>query len=231
MRTIKKRSTHETARRHAFPTLKAAAAALGVPLDALRAAKSAGAAGFAANGNVDLQRLAAWLLTKGKAFTPPPVTLEAAKARLATARAVQLEKAAAAGGSDETVSLESAKGLLGLIVWWWTTSVPSVASNIALQIDPARALEVGASLESAFQYLLLQVTQTAVGNTEHLPEWLVAVVHDAAKGRRKLELDEFNRRVASVKDFLGKFTADVFADELAELRHRAGTPAAASPAK
>ena len=58
---MKKDKKHTTVSRTTYPTLKSTAAALAVPLDALRQAKAAGCPAFRANGNVDVLALAGWL--------------------------------------------------------------------------------------------------------------------------------------------------------------------------
>jgi hypothetical protein len=72
-------------------TITSLAGRIGVPVSLIRQAKKAGADGFSANGNVDADKLLAWLLSKGKDFQPKS-SLEDARSRLADMKARVLER-------------------------------------------------------------------------------------------------------------------------------------------
>jgi len=74
-----------------FPSLGAAAGALGVPVPTLRQAKRLGAPGFPASGRVEAGPLLAWALTRGKTASPGR-SLDQARARLADMQASKIER-------------------------------------------------------------------------------------------------------------------------------------------
>jgi len=72
--------------------LAAFAAGAGIPIGVARALRRSGCPGFDGAGRVHVLKLAGWLATKGKDFTPPGPTLEESRARLARARATAIER-------------------------------------------------------------------------------------------------------------------------------------------
>lgn len=119
-------------------TLTALAGVLKVPVANIREAKKAGAAGFAANGNVDPLKLLGWCLTKGKKFEPTQ-SLEAAKTRLTNVRAQQIEQEARLG-NGQIVSLQWADAKVAEAFatagGWFGSRLENLGTVLGMQLAP-----------------------------------------------------------------------------------------------
>jgi hypothetical protein len=199
-----------------YPSLAAAAGALGVPQSRLKAAKVAGCPAFKAANRIDSRELLAWLLV-----TPAPSgpDLAAAQARLATARAEMIERELQGDASGETLPREAAERALRLTAWWLSGALPTVAAELGSSLFPTdrqRAIEATAALKVALRGWLAHCA--AAGAGELVPEWArEALLAGANTGLRRDSASDEAWRIQLFATGMAASSAAAFAAEIKRL--------------
>jgi hypothetical protein len=144
--------------------MAAAAGACGIPIAVLKRAKKAGCAAFQ-HGRVDLAAFLKWHFSRGATDTGP--SLEAARARLATSRAKQIEaESAIAGGA---LPSGWAVGVVGEVfedgrLLWLNERIPLLVHRVCNgKQDASRE-----AAEAEVEYVLSEDAQTIHRVLRHL---------------------------------------------------------------
>ncbi|MGA2685908.1 MAG: hypothetical protein ABSF51_12740 [Verrucomicrobiota bacterium] len=198
------KNTHEKIQTN-FHSIASAAGALGVPVSVLRGAKKAGAAGFRANGNLDLPEFVRWLLGKGQDFKPRR-NLEESKALLAEAQANRITNQAAIE-RGELCPIEKQARALHFTVWALALAIKQSLAVVAHKIDENHHAEISEVLRLGFQEALLNA---AAGNCAHLelPDWAVEALRTGAETGLVPDEADFKKRMDVFGDVLAGCAVD-----------------------